>query len=178
MLRTSGFQATIDKQTILVKPLSKDSDETVTKTVLKVKVAISGSSQWFMDTLSKETNINTITPLFAEDVVWDKISFPFKDFDQMDFDVNIEDSIEFTAKLTRVDVSRKPKNGIDIFTYMLTFEKDECASVDTVISNQYVRKFTRDANDKRVLALFNITLKPAELEAETTENDMLGDCHD
>lgn len=174
MLRSSGFQATIDKQTILVKPVSKESDETITKTVLKVKVAISGSSQYFIDSLEKETRIPNLSSLFTEDVVWDKVSFPLKNFDFMDFDIDIEDSIEFSARLTRLDVTRKTKNGIDTFTYVLTLEKEECAEIDSIISNQYVRKYTRDANEKRVLANFTVTMKPVAVEVAKSDN-LLGD---
>lgn len=176
MLRSSGFQAIIDKQTILAKPVSKDSDETVTKTVLKLKVQISGSSQVFMDSFQKETNISNLSDLFTEDVVWSKISFPFKNYDRVDFDIDIEGDVEFTAKLIQVDVARKTKNGIDVFTYILTLEKDEYSPIDTIISNQYVRKYTRDGNDKRVLAQFIVTMKPTPVVVSTSgTNNMLGE---
>lgn len=176
MLRSSGFQSIIDRQTIQVKPLSKESEETVTKTILKLKVTITGDSQYFLDSLSKETGIKNISSLFVEEVVWDRIRFPFRDFNGMDFTVSIEDDIKFDARLIQLDVSRKSKNGIDSFVYVLTLEKDDDAQIDTIIANQYVRKLTRDVNDKRVLALLDITMEPVPVEVQkNTNNIMVGE---
>ena len=172
MLRSSGFNATLDKMGSLVKRISKATEETVTKTQIKIKVLANGDAQYFLKSFQEKTNIPNIQSLFDDPVAWDKVGISLKDYDGTNFAITFAD-VEFDGTVTRIDVSRKNKDGIDKFTYILTVEKDEDSKIDSVLSNQYLRRLTRDINDKVIPEEFVVVMKQNESQSTTAAGTML-----
>lgn len=156
------FDALFDKQSVQVKPLSKESDETVTSTILKLKIDRVGDSQVFLDQFQKITGIQNISTLFVENVAWDKIGFDCTDFVGMDYEFTVNDEITFDAKITRIDVSRKYKKGVLHYVYTITIVKESEPVNDGVIVNQYVKKFTRNAEDKKIPQTFSVIINKGD----------------
>ncbi len=172
MLRTGGFSATLDKMGSLVKRVSKSTEETVTKTQIKIKVLATGDAQYFLKSFQEKTNIPNIQNLFDDPVVWDKVGISLKDYEGTGFAITFAD-VEFDGTVTRIDVSRKTKDGIDKFTYVLTVEKDEDSKIDSILSNQYLRRLTRDLNDKVVPEEFTVVMVQNETQSDNTTGNML-----
>lgn len=172
MLRTSGFTATLDKMGSLVKRISKSSEETVTKTQIKIKILANGDAQYFLQSFQEKTSIPNIQILFDDPVAWDKVGISLKDYDGTNFAITFAD-VEFDGTITRIDVSRKTKDGVDKFIYVLTVEKDEDSKIDSILSNQYLRRLTRDLNDKVIAEEFTVIMTQKEPESATAAGAML-----
>ena len=172
MLRSSGFSALLEKMAPVVKRLSKNSSETVTKTVLRLKVTVNGDAQYFLKSLQDQTSISNIhSGLFDAPVAWDRLRINLRDYMGTDFVVTLAD-VEFDAKLLQIDVSKKIKNQADSFVYVITLEKEEDARTDSLMANQYYKQFIKDGNEKTVLAEFNVTMVKAEDKKESHQNNM------
>lgn len=171
MLRSSGFSALLEKMAPVVKRLSKDGAETVTKTMLRFKVTINGDTQYFLKSFQDKTLISNVQSLFDTPIAWDRIRLNLRDYMETDFVVTLED-VEFDSKLLQIDVSKKIKNGIDKFVYIITLEKEEDAKIDSIMANQYYKQFVKDANDKSVPAEFTVTMVKSEPKKDVSSNDM------
>ena len=172
MLREGGFHATLDKMTDVVKRLNKDTEETINKTQIKIRYQVAGSSQYFLESFEEKTNIRNIFSLFTEDVVWNKIGFDFSDYSKMGFTIDFADT-EFDATLTKIDVASRLKKGVTTFTYVLTFEKEEDAKLDSLLSTLYLKKMTKNDKGKVVPEQFRVVMTSIANDEVGESNDLL-----
>lgn len=164
MLKDSGFSGTLDKMSSITRRISRDSEETVAKTILKIKVVLTGEEQYFLQSFQEKsgiTDFKNVQSIFDVQV-WDKVGIDVEEYQGNEFEIEF-DNLVFNARLNRIDITKKLKNAVT-YTYTLTFEKEDNATEDSILVNSYLRKLTRDCEDKIIPQLFNIYMKPVETD--------------
>lgn len=132
-----------------------------------------GEVQTFLQPIERELKYNNIMSLFDYEVQWKNLTIDSSDWIKRYFTVEFSD-FKFEAFLTEVKITRKHKQGIDTFDYILTFQK-ESANDDTLFAQTYLNYKEEDENGKKITIMFDVNLTPAEepKTAVTNSNDNL-----
>lgn len=128
--------------------------------VLTLKHTNEGDVQNFLDSFEKELETNNFKQLFEFPVRWKKLSIDTSDYDKNYFSVEF-DEIEFNAKLVEISVTRKTKNGIDTFDYLMTFIK-EVETEDAVAAVTYLNNKEENEEGKMVIIQYPVKLSLSE----------------
>jgi len=144
---------------IMTKHLHGKQDETVYSKVV-IKHTNEGDVQSFINSFEKELGTNNYKQLFEFPVRWKKLSIDTSDYTKNYFLVEF-DEIDFNAKLVDISISRKNKNGIDVFEYMLTFIKD-VENGDTAIAVSYLNNKEENEDGKKVFVEYSVKLTLTE----------------
>jgi hypothetical protein len=134
----------------------------------------SGGVQSFLDSFSEKTGI-MVTQAFAEPVNWNKINF--KITANLVFSVEF-DEMEFEARLSAINVARKysKKDEVDVYEYNLVFDKPTSEdNFDIAFSETYLKYTEEDADGKKSLAEFPVSLKLIEKEYESLDDENISD---
>lgn len=117
-----------------------------------------GDVQSFLSSIEDKLNIKNIKPLFAYPVRWKKLVIDTSDYEKNTFDVSF-DEITFQATLNDIQISRKTKDGTDIFEYTLNFRKEVGVdNEDSVTAKTYLKYKEENEDGKMVIKEFPVEL--------------------
>jgi hypothetical protein len=130
-------------------------DETVCVT-FTLKHVNEGEIQSFLNSFEKELATNNFKQLFEFPVRWKKLVIDTSDYEKRHFNVEF-DEIEFKATLLEISITRKVKNGMDVFEYLLNFAKDVEVE-DATAAVTYLNNKEENEDGKKVLVEYPVTL--------------------
>lgn len=147
---------------------AKSEDEVLSK--VSIKHTNEGDVQNFLDSFEDILGTNNFKQLFTFPVRWKKMVIDTSDYDKNNFIIDF-DEIQFNGKLIDISISRKYKNGSDIFEYVLTFSK-EVEHEDIAIVVAYLNRKEEDEDGKKITVEYNVKLElTADTNATPTEFD-------
>ena len=149
---------------VMTKHLHAHKGEQVLSKV-SIKHTNEGDVQSFLDSFEDALGNNNFKQLFKFPVRWKKMAIDTSDYEKNHFRVNF-DEIEFDANLVEISITRKVKNGLDVFEYLLTFLKD-VESEDTSIAVAYLNRKEENEDGKKVIVQYPVKL---ELTDESNSN--------
>ncbi len=123
-----------------------------------IKYTSEGDVQDFLKSFQTKVGTDNLTHLFNYPVRWKKMSIDTSEYEKNYFTVGF-DEIDFDAQLVDIQISRKFKNGNDLFEYVFTFIKDVGEeNEDSVIAKTYLNHKEEDENGKKVVVRYPVLL--------------------
>ena len=117
-----------------------------------------GSVQSFMDSFDEKVAGSNIKPLFNNPIRWKKIDFDATEYEKSHMTIEFDSEI-LDGDLVGIMVSRKLKNGNDIFKYTLTFIKEVGhENEDSRFAKTYLKYKEEDENGKKKIKEFDVAL--------------------
>jgi len=145
----------INWQGVMTRHLHAKADEDVYSKV-SIKHTNEGDMQSFLNSFEDTLETNNFKQLFTFPVRWKKLGIDTSDYEKNHFIVDF-DSVQFTARLVDIAITRKCKNGIDIFEYVLSFMK-EVENEDTSIAVAYLNRKEEDEDGKKNIVEYDVKL--------------------
>lgn len=140
-----------------------------------LKYSNAGDVQSFMEPFERELKTTNIQNVFDYPVRWSKMTFDVSDYDPNYYHIEF-DEIEFFARLTSIQVTRKTAEGIDTFDYTINFVKEVGAdNSDAIVASTYLKHKEENEDGKMILMEYPVLVKLAEdpAKASASTDDLL-----
>ena len=135
-----------------------------------IKHSNSGDVQELMTTFEKGLKTENIQSVFKYPIMWSHISFDVSDYEPNMYKIEFDEMV-LEAKLVKIDVSRKTKDGIDDFEYNFHFNKP-ISDDDGKMSYIYLRRKEENDEGKKSYVLYDVKIELAE-EAVQEINELI-----
>jgi len=120
-----------------------------------IRHTIEGDNQIFLNTYASKCNQENVDLYFRYPVQWKSIAI------EANYKFNVEfDEVDFEAVLKKIVVKRSVKNGCDVFTYDLCFEKE--TSINELYFSSYLNQKEENDQGRKVLVEYSVYLTPIE----------------